>query len=389
MAQSTIFEPMEQNIERVQKPLLAEQIANAKLVLVKGPRKVGKEALIAEVLNEQNQAFCQVNCQDKKNRKAIEEGDFFASVSEAIIVLEEAQYLSNLQQILEAVLMGKINHNLIISCSFKPAIEEELLEALRIEGMDFTIYAPSFYESAQHFGLTKEEELLEQRLIYGNYPSVLANLDEADFTLKTMIEELIHTQLGAHDRVNKGDKLMRMLQLLAFSVGEPVSYNEIGERCGLDNETVERYIQLFEDAFLLIKLPSMYNENRYELKKTHCIYFQDNGVRNALISNFNDTFLRNDMDQLWRNYLIAERVKWIRMNGMNKELYFWRTHTRQQMDFIEVGDKMMAYKTEPKTTGWEKRKKVKIPKSFETYYPEAKTSVLNRSTYWNFLTRKV
>ena len=183
---------------------------------------------------------------------------------------------------------------------------------------------------------------------------------------------------------------MRMLQLLAFNVGEPISYNDIGERSGLDNETVERYIQLFEDAFVLIKLPSYFNDNRYELKKTHCVYFQDNGIRNALISNFNSTSLRNDMNDLWRNYMISERIKWIRMNNLKKKVYFWRTHTRQQMDFVEVGrDQIMAYKSDPKMIGWEKRKNVKIPKSFTDFYPNIKTSILNKSTYWNFLTRKI
>ena len=113
-----------------------------------------------------------------------------------------------------------------------------------------------------------------------------------------------------------------MLQLLAFNVGLPISYNDLGERCGLDNETVERYIQLFEDAFVLIKLPSFNNGNRYELKKAHCVYFQDNGIRNVLISNFNPTFLRDDMNELWRNYMVSERVKWIRMNNLKKSIYF-------------------------------------------------------------------
>lgn len=103
-----------------------------------------------------------------------------------------------------------------------------------------------------------------------------------------------------------------------------------------------------------------------------------------LISNFNPTFLRNDMDQLWRNYLISERVKWIKMNGLEKQTYFWKTHTKQRMDFVEVGENdIRAYKTD-----LEKRKKIKIPQLFTEYYPTAKTSVLNRSTYWAFLTKK-
>ena len=120
-----------------------------------------------------------------------------------------------------------------------------------------------------------------------------------------------------------------MLQLLAFNIGNAVSYNEISERCGLDNETVERYIQLLEDAFILIQLKPYFNNHRYELKKTNMIYFADNGVRNVLISNFNPTFLRNDMNELWRNYVISERVKWIKLKGIENTVFFWKTHTKQ------------------------------------------------------------
>lgn len=379
-----------QMIERVQKPLLKQKLADSKLLLLRGPKRTGKQTLLEEILNETNTSFLAIDCFDKKERKRLLEDGVLNSYSESVIILREAQYLANLRSIIEDVLMGKLKCTLVICCSYKPLVDDELIEALKIEGMLFNFFAPSFNESAQHFGLTTESELMEERLIYGNYPTVLNDLEHAELTLREMIQEIVNTQLGAKDRVNKGDKLMRMLQLLAFSVGEPISYNDIGERCGLDNETVERYIHLFEEAFVLIKLPSFFNDNRYELKKTHCVYFQDNGIRNALISNFNPTFLRNDMNDLWRNYMISERVKWIKMNNLEKQVYFWRTHTKQQMDFIEVGrDIAMAYKSDPKMIGWEKPKSVKIPKSFVQYYPGIKTSVLNKKTYWNFLTRKV
>lgn len=377
-------------IERLQKTLLKEKLSESKLLLIRGPKRAGKQSLIENVLNELSTEFETLNCRDKKERKRIKSENILGQLTAPVVILREAQYLENLQAILEDVLMGKVTCTLVVCCSYKPAIDEELIEALKMEGMLFNFFAPSFNESATHFGLAQESELLEERLIYGNYPTVLDDLEHAEIILKEIIQEIINTQLGANDRVNKQDKLMRMLQLLAFNVGEPISYNDIGERCGLDNETVERYIQLFEDAFVLIKLPSFFNDNRYELKKTHCVYFQDNGIRNVLISNFNPTALRNDMNDLWRNYMISERVKWIRMNNMDKDIYFWRTHTRQQMDFIEVGaTQTMAYKCDSKLIGWAKRKNVKVPKSFTEFYPNIKTSVLNKSTYWNFLTRKI
>jgi len=387
------FSTFDQNlvmIERFLKDAVKSKLADSKLLLIEGPQGVGKQTMLNAILSESNASFEVLDASNKKVRKQLEEQEeILVGTPANFIIICEAQFLSNLQSILEMVLMGKINCTVVVTCSYPPQIDAELLEALKIEGMLFSLYAPSFNESAKHFGLTKETELLEERLIFGNYPEVLSNLDSATETLTSMIENTINTQLGSSDRVNKLDKLMKMLKILAFQCGDPISYNDIAQRCGVDNETIERYIDLFEKAFLLIKLPSMYNGHRYELKKTHCVYFQDNGIRNALIQNFNEPDLRNDMDRLWRNYMISERVKWIKMNGLERELFFWRTHTNQQMDFIELdGEKMMAYKADPNIFSYEKRKMAKIPASFESLYPNAKTSVLNKSTFWNFLTRK-
>ncbi|HIP32928.1 MAG TPA: ATP-binding protein [Crocinitomicaceae bacterium] len=371
-------------IPRMQQPLIEEKIKSSKLVLIQGPRKVGKRTLVENILKAKNNAYSFFNCSDKKVQKTLAVTENFKKVKDDFIVLYEAQYLANLGAVLEAVLMSEISSTVIIICSYKPQIDEVLLEAIQQADLEVNFFAPSFYETAQHFGLPNEEKLLEERLIYGSYPNVLADLEFAEVSLREIIDEAIFTNLRAGERINKGKKLMRMLQLLAFNVGHAVSYNDISERCGLDNETVERYIDLLEDAFILIRLKPFFNNKRYELKKTNMIYFADNGVRNVLISNFNPTFLRNDMNELWRNYVIAERIKWLCMRGIKNELFFWKTHTKQQMDFIEIKEnKIFAYKTD-----WEKRKKLKFSKSFSDAYPEAKVSALNRSTYWSFLTNK-
>jgi len=300
------------------------------------------------------------------------------------VVIHEAQYLDKLQEIIEVLLSTDWNITLILTCSYEPVMDELLREVLQLQGLEMQLMPPSFYELAQHNGLPVEESLLEQRLIYGNYPSVVSNLEKAKPKLRELVDQVIFTNLGVTDRINKGKKLMHMLQLLAFEVGDAISYNDIGDRCGLDNETVERYIDLLEKSFVLIKLPSYFNNHRYELKKSHCIYFVDNGIRNVLINNFNPMHLRNDWDQIWKNWLVSERIKWNRLNNKEVEYYFWKTHTKQIMDYIEVENgSVSAYKT-----SWEKRKKMKFPASFTEAYPFSKSFALNRSTYWGFLTKK-
>ncbi len=373
-----------QFIPRIQQKELEEKINSNKLIIVQGPRKVGRKTLIKSILEEKNYSYSWKDCSDKKERKWIENEHDFQSNTSQCIVLYEAQYLQNLATIIDEVLSDKIKATLILVCSYKPQIKADLWTALRNAELIVDFYAPSFSESAQHFGLPNEEKLLEERLIFGAYPEILANRETAESQLLTIIEDAIFTNLRAGERINKEAKMMKMLRLLAFEVGNTISFNEISERCDLDNETVERYIQLLEDAFILLHIKSFHNGNRYELKKSNMVYFVDNGVRNALIQNFNDIDFRNDMDALWKNYVISERIKWMRMNRIKNPYFFWKTHTNQQMDFLEIRDnKIFAYKTD-----WRKKKQLKFPKSFSESYPTAKNGVINRSTYWPFLTKK-
>jgi hypothetical protein len=370
-----------------QDPLLAQLTSN-KIVLLSGPRLAGKEELIISVLEHIPSDVLQINMSNKKERKLIEE----ASITELtatfhnfpIVVIHEAQYLSNLQSMIEEVLSGTISSTILLSCSYEPLLDELLKEVLEAQGLHFKVLPPSFYELATANGLPEEEKLLEQRLIFGAYPPVAQSQENAEEILKHLLDTIIVTDLGVTDRINKGDQLLKMMQILAFSIGEPISYNEVAEKCGLDNETAERYISLLEKAYILIKLPSFSTEQRYELKKSHCIYFVDNGVRNMLINNFNPTSLRNDLNELWLNWLISERMKWNNLQQKEAKYSFWRTHTKQSVEFIEEQNGVInGYKAT-----WEKRKKIKFPAMYGKYYPTHHLQTLNRSTYWGFLTKK-
>ncbi len=368
-------------IPRNQESEIREKVRTHKLLVVKGPVSSGKRTILNTALSELDPVI--IDLAEKKQRAEIA-ADLTARIPEnRITVIHQAEYIPELQTFIEEMLVSERSFNLVLSFSFEPEIDEVLQEVLSMNQLEMFVYPPCFQELARFQGIAELDRLLEERLIFGSYARTVTAPEYAPGYLETILELVVRTQLGA-ERINKSDQLMRLLQQLAFRIGEPVSYNEIGELCDLDNETVERYIDLFEKAFVLIRLPSFYNEHRYELKKGHLVYFTDNGIRNALIRNFNPVNFRNDMDVLWKNWLVAERVKWLRLNGTKAELFFWRTHTRQQMDYIEVyGDKLMAYKAD-----WQKRKTPRFPAAFVKAYPQARTGVLNRATYWNFLSRK-
>lgn len=375
-------------IQRILKDKIKNIVLLNKVILLTGPRRVGKRAIVESVLNELGESPTFFDVSEKKLSKEFHEADLarFQQLFGAskFVVIQEAQYLSNLQLLIEHVLSGELTATMVLCCSYQPLLDEVLREVLVLQDLEIPFLPLTFNEMARNTSLSEEESLLEKRLIYGSYPEIVSDLEYAEPKLREIVQEAIFTNLGVTDRINKGDKLMRMLQALSFRIGESVSYNEIAEKSGLDNETVERYIELLEKSFILVKLPVYYHGHRYEMKKSHVVYFLDNGIRNVLINNFNPLFLRNDVDQLWRNWLISERIKWVRMSGRLTDFYFWRTHTRQTIDLIEVhNDAANAYKT-----AWEKKKKIKFPAAFKEAYPQIATHTLNKSTFLGFLTKK-
>lgn len=366
---------------------LKTQLATSKVLLLMGPKGLGKNELVKELLPE-GLDFLELDASVKKTQKELENPtkDSLRLLFEdkPFVLIREAQKCVHLQQLIEEILFNDWPVNLVLSCSYEPVLDEVLRDALRMQGLEIQIHPLLFQEVANDQGVVAFDKDLPHHLVYGAYPAVIKNPENAENYLLELVQTAIFTQLNPAERINKGDKLLKMLQILAFEMGNPISYNDIAFRVGLDNETVERYIDLFQKAFILLKVPSFYNGNKYELKKTHIVYFLDNGIRNAIIRNFNELDLRNDVDALWRNWLIAEKMKWNYAQGIEASYYFWRTHTKQSMDFIEVqADKISVYKSI-----WDKRKKPKFPKSFVEAYPNIQTYALNRASYWGFLSMK-
>ncbi len=370
-------------VKRAQETEILEKLKSHKLLLVKGPEQAKKEEFILELLTDKNVLF--IDLSDIKKRKTYFSEDQFEipAHTQAFVLIKNAQYIPNLNQFIENSIASTNNANLILCFAFEPELDELLQEVIQFNELEINIYPPTFSELAQGSSPAKIDSDLHQRIIFGNQEEVILNPEMAEQILLDKLEDVLKTQLGFGDRINKINEMKRMLQLLAFNIGEHVSYNELAVKIGLDNETVERYINLLEKAFILIVLPTWCQDKRYELKKSHSIYFVDNGLRNALIKNFNEPDFRNDMPALWTNWIISERVKFLKIKNQTPEFFFWRTHTRLHIDLIEFHDgHLRAY-----ICDWEKRKPLKFPKTFTEYYPNAKTTIINKSTYWNFLTR--
>jgi len=228
----------------------------------------------------------------------------------------------------------------------------------------------------------KTRQNLESRLIYGSYPEVVT-LDgferKADY-LRDIVNAYLLKDILAIDGLKNSGKMKELLRLIAFQLGSEVSYDELGKQLGMSKNTVEKYLDLLSKVFVIYRLGAYARNLRKEVTKAGKWYFYDNGIRNAIIGNFNPLSVRQDVGALWENYMISERIKANYNEGSGKEFYFWRTYNHQEIDLIEeCSDSLTALEFK-----WG-NKKANIPDVFKVAYPNAAFDVINKDNYLNYI----
>ena len=218
-------------------------------------------------------------------------------------------------------------------------------------------------------------------MIYGLYPEVVTSPADAKRILVALTNNYLYKDIFAYRGIKKPEILQKLVKALALQLGSEVSYNELSNMLGIDKETVENYIGLLEKCFVLFRLDSYSRNLRNEIKKGKKIYFYDNGVRNAVLSNFAPLDMRNDVGALWENLMVSERVKHNAYNGSYAQLYFWRTHDQKEIDLVELEDgQMHTYEFK-----WNLKKTPSIPTSFLAAYPDATFTVITPNNMWGFV----
>jgi predicted AAA+ superfamily ATPase len=231
-----------------------------------------------------------------------------------------------------------------------------------------------------HTSQREEQRLLEHRMIYGLYPEVVTHPEDARRILQNLTNNYLYRDLLEYRGVKKPDVLQKLVRVLALQVGSEVSYYELSNLIGIDKATVESYIDLLEKCYVVFRLPSCSRNLRTEIKRGRKIYFYDNGVRNALISNFASLDMRNDTGVLWENLMMSERVKRNSYSQNYAQMYFWRTQQQQEIDLVEEMDgRLAAYEFK-----W-KKPNAHLPKTFSESYPEAHLTVITPENYWDFV----
>ena len=355
-----------------------------KAVILLGARQVGKTTLLRSLFPESSDILWLNG--DASNTRLLLTAQSVERLrviigKHNIIIIDEAQRVADIGIVLKLIIDNIPDVKVVATVSSSLDLVDRTNEPLTGRKRQFKLFPISFAEMAGHHGLLSETNLLPHRLIYGYYPDVVNSPGEERRLLQELSDSSLYKDILAFDKIKKSEQLTRLLRALAFQVGSQVSYTELGQLCGLDNKTVEKYIGILEQTFVIFRLGSYSRNLRNELKTSRKIYFTDNGIRNALIADFRPVELRDDVGKLWENFLVSERFKRNEYSESYSNPWFWRTQAQQEIDYVEEQDgHLSAYEFK-----WNPSAKTKQPKAFVAAYPESSFAVIHKDNFTEFL----
>ena len=328
-------------ITRILKQTIKRDLSLNKTIILLGARQVGKTTLLNEFCANEKELLV-FNGDEPDTREllshvtSVQLKNLFGEAK--IVVIDEAQLIPDIGISLKLITDNIKNVQLFVSGSSSIELANKINEPLTGRKLEYFLYPVSFQEMVNHHGLVHEKRLLPTRLIYGYYPEIVTSPGREIQLLKNLAGSYLYKDILSFGEIKKPVVLDKLLKAIALQLGSEVSYSELGQMAGADKETVERYIDLLEKAFIIFRLNALSRNVRNEIKKGKKIYFYDIGIRNALIGNFQQFDLRTDKGAIWENFIISERVKYLNYNGFYGSYYFWRTTQQQEIDFIEEQD---------------------------------------------------
>lgn len=372
-------------IRRAIVQLLQEDLFQGKAILLFGPRQVGKTTVLEALLQDQNQQCLVLNADETDVRESLENTTSTALRSlfgdNKIVFIDEAQRVSNIGLTLKLITDQIKDVQVIASGSSAFDLASQTQESLTGRKYEHFLLPLSFTEMVAHHGLLEEKRLLRQRMIYGYYPEIVSDSTKAEKHIKLLTNSYLYKDLLQLESMKKPALLTKILKALALQVGSEVSYQEISRLVNADYHTVEKYIDLLQKTFVIFTLPAFSRNVRNEIRKGQKIYFYDNGIRNAVIGNFNAVENRTDVGALWENFLLAERMKHLNQQGIDRDIYFWRTTQQQEIDYLEEdADGIRAFEFK-----WNARKLARFSKTFLNAYAVNSTEVITPENFTAFI----
>ncbi len=357
-----------------------------KVVVIYGARRTGKTTLIKEFLKGEAAPHLLVSGEDITVQgylasQSIEKLKAFVGTNR-LLVIDEAQKVPSIGLNLKLIVDHVPDIRIIATGSSSFDLARSVGEPLTGRKTTLIQYPLAQLEIGAMEQRHETDARLESRLIHGSYPEVVLLQDkrEREQYLREIVSSYLYKDILELEGIRQSAKIGRLLQLIAFQIGKAVSYTELGTSLGLSKNTVNHYLDLLEKAFVIQRLGGFSRNLRNEITKNSRYYFVDNGVRNALINNFNLLALRNDAGELWENYLIMERMKRQQYLQETANNYFWRTYTQKEIDLVEErggtlhGFEMKWGKASPRP-----------PKDWTTAYPQASWQVIDRDNYLEFI----
>jgi len=374
-------------ISRILYQKIQSRLDDPKAIILYGPRQVGKTTLLQQLSRELDAEILWWNGDEPDIRADLEKATS-TWLKEQIgkrkyLIIDEAQRIENIGIVIKLVVDQIPGVKVIASGSSSFDLSNKINEPLTGRKWEFLLYPVSVEELTGHFGERQERRLLTQRLVYGSYPEIINHPGEERELLKELAGSYLYKDILTWENIQKPAKLEKLLQALAFQVGSQISVNELSQTIGLDNHTVERYIDVLEKAYIIYQLHPFSRNLRNEIKKSRKIYFYDNGIRNAVINQFNSFNLRQDTGQLWENFLMSERKKMTDYHTKYVNRYFWRNHAQQEIDYIEESDGFVnAYEFK-----WNPKAKARFSKSFVNEYNPGLTKAIHSDNYLSFVSK--
>jgi len=375
-------------IQRALLPQIEQRMKPQKVMMVFGPRRVGKTFLLKQIVQRFDGKSLVLNGEDADSVAMLEPVSIanYRHVLEGVdlLAIDEAQHVPDIGKKLKLIVDEIPGIRVIASGSSSFDLKNQAGEPLVGRGTQFILLPFSQREIATVESPIESKRNLETRLLYGSYPEVVASESFAEKReyLGDIVESYLLKDILAVDGVKNSAKMRDLLRLVAYQMGNELSFEEIGKQLGISKNTVERYLDLLQKVFVLYRLGGYSKNLRKEVAKSSKWYFLDNGVRNAVIRNFEPYQLRSDDERgaLWENYIITERMKRNQNERLGLEYYFWRTYDKQEIDLIETGSGVMnafEMKSGKKTPS--------APKAFANAYPQAQFAAVNINNYLDYI----
>ena len=373
-------------VNRIYETLIPTKLKPNKVLVLLGARRVGKTQLINKILKNTTEKYIFLNGDDLETHNVLEiqsTANYKRLLGDIkFLIIDEAQEILNIGKKLKLMVDTIPDLKVLITGSSAFEINNQIGEPLVGRMTTLNLYPISQLEFSQTENYLETRNNLEDRLIFGSYPEVsqLINRDEKISYLKEIVNTQLLRDILAFEGIKKRDKIIALLQIVAFRTGSELSLESIGRELQISKNTVEKYLDLFTKVFIIYSVSGFSRNRDNEITKMKKWYFVDNGIRNAIINSFNSLNMREDVGKLWENYLNAERIKTLDYKQIFLSQYFWRTHTKQEIDRIEEqNNTIVAFEYK-----WGKAK-AKTPTEFAKSYPDANFEIINQDNYLDFI----